>query len=172
MKIEATNPRTGETTASELTEDQLSTLRQTNQAPLSKQKLTGFIKTMNLSDDAESLLTELEKVTVRIGEETVKIGRQIIEMAVELQTRFPYTTFGLILGLSASILIASIPLLGSILGTVLTPLLVALGVAIGFNEDIKDKALYQKVAESRKKWEAWTQELTGWQQNWNGLFSS
>ena len=172
MKIEATNPRTGETLAAELTEGQQSKLTDTSHHSLSDQKLSRFIKTLNLSDDAESLIAELEKVTVRIGEETMKIGRQIIEVAIELQTRYPYTTFGLILGLTASILIASIPLLGSILGTVLTPLLVALGVAIGFNEDIRDNALYQKFVDNRKKWEAWTQELPGWPQNWSGWFSA
>jgi hypothetical protein len=164
MKVEAVDPTTGEKISADLTPEQVAGLENLDQERMSDSKLNTYINDMNLSAGEKAFILDMKTATLRSGEKTIQVGRRVIEIAVALQAQFPLTTFGLIVGLVTSILIASIPILGSILGGVVTPIAITIGLAWGFSEDFKDKALYQKFTDATAKFDRLKPTIDGGRQ--------
>lgn len=69
------------------------------------------------------------------------IGRKILEIAVHLISRFPNTTAGLVISLLLSILVWTIPVLGTLFGPFLIPLLLSASLTMGYLNDLKHNPL-------------------------------
>ncbi|HEX7874420.1 MAG TPA: hypothetical protein VF475_16020 [Sphingobium sp.] len=113
----------------------------------SKRVLRDQIERLSISADAKALLNDLLDVVVEVGGRVIAAGRQILAFIFDLFQRFPNTTFGVIVALVVSSLIASIPLLGLVIGPLLSPLLLAFGLLAGAIADLKDAPLRARVAD-------------------------
>ena len=60
-------------------------------------KIVDRIDRMAISADAKALLKDLASISVRIGDTLVHVRRKVIDYAMEIVTRFPNTTFGVII---------------------------------------------------------------------------
>ena len=99
-------------------------------------KLVEFVERLNISADAKSLLMDVARVTVKIGTRILQIGRCILSFAVDTIRNYPNTSFGAVIALVLSSLVAAIPLVGPILAPLLAPLLLAFGFAAGALTDM------------------------------------
>jgi hypothetical protein len=115
--------------------------------PPSKRALREQIDRLSVSADAKAILNDLLGVVIDVGGRVIAAGRQILAFIFDLVRRFPNTTFGVIVALVVSSLIASIPLLGLILGPFLSPLLLAFGLVAGAIADLKDAPLRARVSD-------------------------
>jgi hypothetical protein len=106
-----------------------------------KRALRDRIDRLSVSADAKALLNDLLEMAIDVGGRIIDVGRRILAFIFDLVERFPNTTFGVIVALVVSTLIASIPLLGLVLGPLLSPLLLAFGLAAGAIADLKDAPL-------------------------------
>lgn len=111
----------------------------------SKRALRDRIDRLSVSADAKALLNDLLDVVMDVGGRIIDAGRRILAFIFDLVERFPNTTFGVIVALVVSTLVASIPLLGLVLGPLLAPLLLAFGLAAGAIADLKDAPLRARV---------------------------
>ena len=100
-------------------------------------ELTRRLDDLPISADAKAILADLARITVRVGSQIVAIGRRIIGFALSVVATFPSMSFGVIVALMLSALVAAIPLLGTVLGPILTPLLVAFGLTQGALNDAR-----------------------------------
>lgn len=146
MKIEGTNPDTGEAYITEDNHVDKDFIDWSSIFEMTDVKVRKMIDDLDISADAKSLIYSFSKVTIKAGEFIIKIGRKIIDFICKLFSEFPNATFGMIFGAIAGFLVASIPVLGMI-APLITPILIGLGMAGGLKEDIRDKALVRKIAE-------------------------
>lgn len=148
MKLEVTNPETGETrleVAPDLPEEFLTEL--TTQTLL-KKELLSRLDSLALSADAKALLCKMAGTAMKVGTTVVKIGHKILEVVLGIVSRFPNASFGLVFGAIAGALIGGIPLIGFVLGPVVTPLLAAFGLLMGVKADFADAALEGRIMEA------------------------
>lgn len=110
-----------------------------------KRVLRDRIDRLSVSADAKALLNDLLEIALDVGGRVIDAGRRILAFIFDLVERFPNTTFGVIVALVVSTLIASIPLLGLALGPLLSPSFLAFGLAAGAIADIKDAPLRARV---------------------------
>ncbi len=144
MELQVTNPETGETRL-DLSEDFLTEL--TTQTLL-KKELLSRIDNLNLSADSKALLYKMAGTAMKVGATVVKIGHKILEVVLQLVSRFPNASFGLIFGAIAGALVGGVPLIGFVLGPVVTPLLAAFGLLMGAKADFADAALEGRIMEA------------------------
>lgn len=111
-----------------------------------RRELLDGIERLDISADAKLLLSNLATMTLNVGGRLIEAGRRILAFAFELARAFPNTAFGVIIAVIASMLIASVPLLGGLLGPLLAPLLIAFGLTSGALTDLKDGSLRRRVA--------------------------
>lgn len=110
-----------------------------------KRVLRDRIDRLSVSADAKALLNDLLEMAIDVGGRVIDAGRRILAFVFDLVERFPNTTFGVVVALVVSTLIASIPLLGLVLGPLLSPLMLAFGLAAGAIADLKDAPLRARV---------------------------
>ena len=120
-------------------------------ASLSLRKIKSSIERLNCSADTKALLMDLAQITLTVGERIVAVGRKIITVAFDLVERYPNTTFGLVVGLTLSVLVSSVPLLGFLLGPLLTPLFLAFGLSMGALADFKEFGVRSRISELEQK---------------------
>ncbi|RDH82478.1 MAG: hypothetical protein DIZ80_09310 [endosymbiont of Galathealinum brachiosum] len=154
MKIEGTNPDTGE--VYQVEDDNINNefIDWSSRLEVSDAKVKQMIDNLDISADSKSLLYAFTKATIKVGEYIIKIGRKIFDFICKIFTDHPSATFGVIFGAIAGFLIASIPVLGFVLGPIAGPILIVFGMVGGLKEDLKDKALSRKIAEINGKFEA------------------
>ncbi|MBC7737358.1 MAG: hypothetical protein H7245_09115 [Candidatus Saccharibacteria bacterium] len=121
------------------------------EASLSLRKIKSSLERLNCSADTKALLMDLAQITFKVGEKIISVGRKVISFALDLVQRFPNTTFGLVVGLTLSVLVSSIPLLGLVLGPLLTPLFLAFGLSMGALADFKDIGVRSRISELEQK---------------------
>lgn len=114
---------------------------------LSDDKLKSYLVNLDISADAKQLIDDLSKIVIKVGNHVIQFGKKIIEIVIMLVQKYPNTTFGLILGLIMTAIIATVPIVGWILSPLVGPLLLAVGLSLGYLEDLKDIGLKRKVAE-------------------------
>lgn len=145
MKVTIIDEQTGKEFQNEIPEPKaefFSFVRETN---LNEDQIRSSIDQMNVSADIKSLLHSFSKTTIRAGRAILKIGRKIIDFIFSLMKTFPYITFGVIFGLVAGMLIASIPLFGIVLGGLVTKLAVLFGFVLGSKTEFDSGDLGQRV---------------------------
>jgi len=120
-------------------------------ASLSLRKIKSSLERLNCSADTKALLMDLARITLTVGERIVAVGRKIISVAFDLVERYPNTTFGLVVGLTLSVLVSSVPLLGFLLGPLLTPLFLAFGLSMGALADFKELGVRSRISELEQK---------------------
>lgn len=110
-------------------------------------KIVDRIDRMAISADAKALLKDLASISVKIGDTLVHVGRKVIAYAMEIVTRFPNTTFGVIIALLVMMLLALVPAIGVAMAGAVGPLLVAFGLTKGALSDMHDSAVKQRIRE-------------------------
>lgn len=118
---------------------------------LTVRQIEKFLDRVDMSPDAKALLSDLMRVTIKVGTTVLQIGRQILTFIIDLVARFPNTTFGVIVGVVLTMLVAAVPLIGGVLAGVIGPLLIAFGIGMGAINDMRDASLRGKVAEFATK---------------------
>jgi hypothetical protein len=148
MKGIAENIKDGSTVEVELSEEKFEALQLLGEERISESRLQGYIDNLELSADAKALIASIMSSAVRVGELVIQVGKRIVEIVIMIASKFPNTTFGLILGLVVAALVTTIPVIGGTLGSFVAPLAAAFGLANGYMEDIKDQHLAKKIAEA------------------------
>jgi len=147
MKIEGTDPDTGETYTAEAENVDSSFVESLLNFDMSDEAIRRMIDNLNLSADAKSLLYAFSKATIKAGEYVINIGRKIIDLIGQLFKEYPSATFSVIFGAIVGFLISTIPIIGVVLGPIVTPLVLAFGLVGGLIQDVQDKNLARKIAE-------------------------
>jgi hypothetical protein len=109
-------------------------------ASLPLRKIASMIDRTDLSADTKALLMDLAKLTVTVGTTVVSIGRKILTLAFDIVAAFPNSTFGVVVAVIVSMLIASVPFVGAVLAPLIGPLLLALGLTMGAIADLRTRA--------------------------------
>lgn len=115
-----------------------------NQSP-SLRVIKSYLDQSELSADMKSILYDVAKFSVKIGETVIAIGRRIFEIAITLLKKFPNTAIGALIGAVIATVIGGT--LGSImigsfapfagLAAFLSKIVVLLGVSKGFIDDLR-----------------------------------
>ncbi len=112
---------------------------------LPERKLAELLNRTSLSADMKANLITLSKVTINIGGKILMIGRKILSVAFEFVKTFPNMTFGVIIALIITSLIAAIPLFGPALAAALSSLLLLLGFAKGALNDFRSDKFDERI---------------------------
>lgn len=148
MKVTAAHPISGARTVFDVPDLQDDDIRDLLHFEFTDAELRRRLDGLPLSADAKSALYTIAKSTVRIGTSIVKVGKKILEHIVRLFEEYPNATMGMVFGGVLGTLIHSIPLIGFLLGPVATPIFVALGLVVGVYQDLMDKRLERRIAET------------------------
>ena len=114
-------------------------------ASLPERKLVVLIERTNLSADTKALLTDMARITIKIGGKILAIGRKMLSFVFDLIKAFPTITVGIITALVLTSMIAGIPLLGGVLASALGSLLLLLGVGAGVLNDFTNSKLSERI---------------------------
>lgn len=117
----------------------------------STRQMGAAIEKLAISADAKSLLLDLSRITMKVGEAVFSLGKAILTFVVNIVKRFPNTAFGLVIGLTVSVMVGGIPVIGFILGPVLGKLLTAFGLTMGAIADFKDATIRSEIAALERK---------------------
>ena len=109
------------------------------------------VEKLAVSADAKSLLLDLSRITMKVGNVLFSLGKSILTFVINTVKKFPNTTFGLVIGLTVSVMVGGIPVIGYILGPILGKLLTAFGLTIGAIADFKDASIRSEIAALERK---------------------
>lgn len=112
---------------------------------LPERKLVALIERTNLSADMKALLSDIARVTVKVGAKVLAIGRKILTFALELVRVFPTVTLGILAALVITALIGAVPVFGGLLASALGSLLLALGIGAGALNDFLSPSLSERI---------------------------
>lgn len=113
--------------------------------PPSRRDLQGRLERLPLSADAKVLMAQLLDTTADVAGQIIDVGRRILSFVLELVKRHPATALGAIVGLTVTILVGSIPVLGMVLGPVVGPLLTAFMITQGALTDMRNSSVGQQI---------------------------
>jgi len=99
--------------------------------PPTERDLSRRISRLDASADVKALLSDLARITVKVGDRVLALGRMILDLAFALARTFPNTIFAVLVAVVLTMLIGAIPIVGPLLGAVAGPLLLALGLGVG-----------------------------------------
>lgn len=111
----------------------------------SRRELHAQLDHMALSADAKVLMGKLLDTTADVAGKIIEVGRQILSFVMDLLKRFPNTGLGLAIGLTLTVLIGAIPLLGAVLGPLIGPILTAFTLTTGTLADMKNSSLDKQI---------------------------
>lgn len=117
----------------------------------SPRQIEGVIERLSVSADAKSLLLDLSRITIKVGNALFSLGKAILTFVINTVKKFPNTTFGLVIGLTVSVMVGGIPVIGYILGPLLGKLLTAFGLTMGAIADFKDASIRSEIAALERK---------------------
>ena len=112
---------------------------------LSLQKIENMLDQTDLSADAKSVILNVARYTIVIGDNVVAFGRKIVSFAIELAKTFPNTLLGVALALVITSLIGGIPILGALLAGFLKSILLIFGLTQGVLADMRSGELGKRV---------------------------
>jgi hypothetical protein len=118
---------------------------------LSPRNVEAVIERLSVSADAKSLLLDLSRITMKVGSALFSLGKAILTFVINTVKKFPNTTFGLVIGLTVSVMVGGIPVIGYILGPLLGKLLTAFGLTMGAVADFKDASIRSEIAALERK---------------------
>ena len=111
----------------------------------SKRELQARLDRLSLSADAKVLMGQLLETTADVAGRIIEVGRSILAFVLELQRRYPGTILGAIVGVTVTMLMGSIPILGMILGPLVGKLLAAFLITSGALADMRNSAIERQV---------------------------
>jgi hypothetical protein len=111
----------------------------------SRRELQDQLERVSLSADTKVLMGQLLNTTTDVAGRIIEVGRRIVAFVLELIRRHPATVFGAAVGLTITMLVGSIPLLGIILGPVLGKLLAAFMITQGALTDMRNSSLERQI---------------------------
>lgn len=91
--------------------------------------------------DAKVLMGKLLETTIESAGRVIEVGRQIVNFILEMARGFPNTAFGLVAGVTITVLIGMSAFIGSFLAAILGPLLTAFMVSQGALVDMKNSSI-------------------------------
>lgn len=98
-----------------------------------------------LPADAKVLMGRLLSTTANVAGRLLDVGRSIIDFVLGMMKRYPGTTLGLLVGMTVTALIGSIPLLGFVLGPLVGPLLTAFTITSGALSDMRNSTIERQI---------------------------
>ncbi len=104
-----------------------------------------WIDRLDASADTKALLMDVAKITVSVGGKVLAFGRKVLEFVFGLVSKFQNLTFGVIIALVLSAVMASIPFLGPVISALLGPIMLAFGIARGAMQDFKNAAVQTEI---------------------------
>ncbi len=111
----------------------------------SRRELNAKLDRIAMPADAKVLMGKLLDTTAEVAGKIVEVGRRIIAFIIDLMDRYPGTVLGLGVGLTLTVLLGSIPILGMILGPVVGPLMAAFMVTSGALADLRNSAIEKQI---------------------------
>jgi hypothetical protein len=117
----------------------------------SPRQIEAVIERLSISADAKSLLLDISRITMKVGNALFSLGKAILTFVINTVKKFPNTTFGLVIGLTVSVMVGGIPVIGFILGPLLGKLLTAFGLTMGAIADFKDASIRSEIAALERK---------------------
>lgn len=109
------------------------------------------IEKLEISADAKALLLDMSRITMKVGQAVLSLGKAILTFVLDILKRFPYATFGIVVGVTVAVIVGSIPLVGAILGPLLGKLVAVFGLTAGTLIDFKDAAIRFEIAGLEEK---------------------
>ena len=112
---------------------------------LRERKLLQLIERTQLSADLKAILSDLVKVTVKVGSKILAIGRKILTFVLDLVKTFPAIAMGTIAALVITAVVGAIPVFGAAIAAFLGPILLALGITAGALKDFTNDKLNERI---------------------------
>jgi len=112
---------------------------------LPERKLLQLIERTQLSADLKAILSDLVKVTVKVGSKILAIGRKILTFVLDLVKTFPAIAMGAIAALVITAVVGAIPIFGTAIAAFLGPILLALGITAGALKDFTNDKLNERI---------------------------
>ena len=113
---------------------------------LPERKLLQLIERTQLSADLKAILSDLVKVTVKVGSKILAIGRKILTFVLDLVKTFPAIAMGTIAALVITAVVGAIPVFGAAIAAFLGPILLALGITAGALKDFTNDKLSERIS--------------------------
>lgn len=111
----------------------------------SKRELREMLNNLTLSADAKILMGEVLDTTAQVGGGLVEIGRHILNFIMDLCRRYQATTLGVIVSLTISMLVNSIPILGLLLGPLVAPIMAVFMISAGALTDMRNSSIEKQI---------------------------
>lgn len=147
MLVEITNPETKQLVAVEVDSIDVDALKEQFKLNFSAAEFRSIIDNLDIPAEAKALLTELLNFTIKAGTVVLEVGKKIIEVVKLLAKNFPNITAGMIIGVTLSVLVSCIPVLGPLLGWICTPLFLLVGVGAGILKEYESTDLGKALKE-------------------------
>ena len=112
---------------------------------LPQRKIVQLIERTNLSADMKALLSDLARLTIKIGGKILAIGRKILTFIFDVVKLLPGITLGVLAAIVISSIIGAIPIIGAVLAAFLSPILLAAGISLGALKDMTNDKLGEKL---------------------------
>ena len=112
---------------------------------LPQRKIVQLIERTNLSADMKALLSDLARLTIKIGGKILAIGRKILTFIFDVIKLLPGITLGVLAAIVISSIIGAIPIIGAVLAAFLSPILLAAGISLGALKDMTNDKLGEKL---------------------------
>ena len=87
---------------------------------LPQRKIVQLIERTNLSADMKALLSDLARLTIKIGGKILAIGRKILTFIFDVVKLLPGITLGVLAAIVISSIIGAIPIIGAVLAAFLS----------------------------------------------------
>lgn len=111
----------------------------------SRRELQSQLNHLALSADAKVLMGQLLDTTADVAGRIIEVGRRILSFVLEMLRRYPATALGAVVGLTVTMLVGSIPLLGIILGPLVGKLTAAFLITSGALADMRNGAIERQI---------------------------
>ena len=118
-----------------------------------QEQISRYIDSLEISAEAKLIISKISVTTVNVGKKVIQVGKKIIEIVIFLAHKYPNMFIGMILSSLLLLLIAQVPLIGSIIAGFIGPLVIALGLTMGAIQDFKDNAFARKLGEATQIFE-------------------
>ena len=112
-------------------------------------KIEEILERTDLSADVKSIVLDVAKYTVKVGEHVIALGRKLVSFALELAKTIPNTLLGIALALILASftgpVLAGIPLIGLKLAGFLKSILLLFGLTHGVLADMRTGELANRI---------------------------
>lgn len=122
-------------------------------SPPSRRDLSATLDRLPLPADAKVLMGQLLATTAAVAGQIIEVGRQIIAFVLEMVRRYPATALGAVVGLTITVLIGSIPLLGFLLGPLIGPIMTAFLLTQGALSDMRNLGIAKEIEALERKFD-------------------